>query len=133
MSVKRGLERDRITGAAEPEYKSKRGYTVHAAKAMAGHPIWDMTRMTPEKVQEMLGPMTKEQLEAKIQQANTVIQTYKSQQPISAGTTGVCPALKDNPCLQPVLHSTPFIVYTSPLFNSLVLLADLLHSGVRFG
>ena len=35
--------------------------------------------MTPEKVQEILGPMTKEQLEIKIQQANTVIQTYKSQ------------------------------------------------------
>ena len=75
----RGLERDRITGAAEPEYKSKRGYTVHAAKAMAGHPIWDMTSMTPEKVQEIPGPLTKEQLEVKIQQANTVIQTYKSQ------------------------------------------------------
>ena len=79
VPVKRGLERDRITGAAEPEYKSKRGYTVHALKAMAGHPIWDMTRMTPEKVQEILGPMTKEQLEVKIQQANMVIQTYKSQ------------------------------------------------------
>ena len=79
MSVTRGLERDRTTGAAEPEYQSKRGYTVHAPKAMAGHPIWDMTRMTPEKVQEVLGPMTKEQLEVKIQQANTVIQTYKSQ------------------------------------------------------
>ena len=51
---------------------------MHAPKAIAGHPIWDMTSMTPEKVQEILGPMTKEQLEVKIQQANTVIQTYKS-------------------------------------------------------
>ena len=79
VSVTRGLERDRTTGAAEPEYKSKRGYTVHAPKAMAGHPIRDMTSMKSEKVQEILGAMTKEQLEVKIQQANTVIQTYKSQ------------------------------------------------------
>ena len=68
VSVTRGLERDRTTGAAEPEYKSKRGYSVHAPKkVIAGHFIWNMTSMMPEKVQEILGPMTKEQLEVKIQ------------------------------------------------------------------
>ena len=78
VSVARGLEKDRRTGEEEPEFKSKRGYTVHRPKTIDGHPIWDMTSMTAEKVQEVLSPMTKEQLETKIQQANTVIQTYKS-------------------------------------------------------
>ena len=50
--------------------------------------------------------------------------------PIGRGTAGVGPALKDTPVgnLLYTFHGTYF-----PLFNILVLLADLLHSGVRFG
>ena len=49
VSVTRGLARHRRTGEPEPEFKSKRGYTVHKPKTIEGHPIWDMASMTTEK------------------------------------------------------------------------------------
>ena len=50
--------------------------------------------------------------------------------PIGRGTAGVGPALKGTPVCN-LLYTFHCMYF--PLFNILVLLADLLHSGVRFG